>query len=407
MPDSRRGFQPVGCLALGLCLAVVYAAGFGAYQLWERQQNPQQSNNPQEQFEVFWEAWQVMEQAYFGALPSAQDRTYGAIRELLVLLGDPYTIFVEPQPRELERDHMRGSFGGIGVDIWYDAEGRMALSPYPDSPAAEAGILEGDILLALDGEQITAETTIDDVRAQLHGEQGTQVMLTLMRLDNDGSPTPSFDLAITRGEIRVPSVTWRALDQAPSVGYIHVQGFTDRTDEEVAEAIGGLKEKGATSLVLDLRNNYGGLISPAVDVASQFLRDGAVMIEEKRNADEKTYAVRSGGSALDIPLVVLVNGNTASAAEIVAGALQDHNRAVLIGERTFGKGSVQLIHDLSDGSSLHVTTAIWLTPNRNRIEGRGLTPDVIATQSEGPQDAQLDYAVEYLLQENREDDVDQ
>jgi carboxyl-terminal processing protease len=383
---------------LGLCLAVVYAAGFGAYRLWERQQNPQQSlNNPQEQFEVFWEAWRILDQDFFGELPSTQERTYGAIRELLVLLGDPYTIFVEPQPRELERDHMRGSFGGIGVDIWYDPEGRMVLSPYPDSPAVKGGVLEGDILLALDGEQLTAEKTIDDVRAQLHGEQGTQVTLTLMRLDSDGSPTPSFDLVITRGEIRVPSATWRVLDQAPSVGYIHIQGFTDRTDEEVIEAIGGLKEKGATSLVLDLRDNYGGLISPAIDAASQFLRDGVVMIEEKRNADENTYTARSGGSAPDIPMVVLVNGNTASAAEIVAGALQDHERAPLIGERTFGKGSVQLIHDLSDGSSLHVTTAIWLTPNRNRIEGRGLTPDIIVTQGEGLQDAQLDYAVEYLL----------
>lgn len=398
MSDSRRGFQLVGCLALGLCLAVIYAAGFGAYQLWERQQNPQQSHDSLQQFEVFWEAWRVLEQDFFGELPSAQERTYEAIHELLVRLDDPYTIFVEPQPRELERDHMRGSFGGIGVDIWYDAESRMVLSPYPDSPAAEAGVLEGDILLALDGEQITPDTTIDDVRAHLHGEQGTLVTLTLTRLDNDGSPTPSFALAITRGEIRVPSVTWRVLDQAPTVGYIHVQGFTDRTDEEVIDAINGLKEKGSTNLVLDLRNNYGGLINPAVDVASQFLRDGVVMIEEKRNADEKVYTVRSGGIAPDIPIAVLVNGNTASAAEIVAGALQDHERAPLIGERTFGKGSVQLIYDLSDRSSLHVTTAIWLTPNRHRIEGRGLTPDVIATQSEGPQDAQLDYAIDYLLQ---------
>lgn len=391
---------------LSLCLAVLYATGFGAYQLWERQQNPQQSHDSsQEQFKVFWEAWRVLDQDFFGELPSAQDRTYAAIRELLMQLDDPYTIFVEPQPRELERDHMRGSFGGIGVDIWYDAQSQMVLSPYPDSPAAEAGVLEGDILLALDGEHITPETTIDDVRAHLHGEQGTQVTLTLTRLGDDGSPTPSFDLTITREEIRVPSVTWRALDQAPSIGYIHIQGFTDRTNEEAIDAINSLKETGVTSLVLDLRNNYGGLISPAVDVASQFLHDGVVMIEEKRNADEKTYAVRSGGIALDIPMTVLVNGNTASAAEIVAGALQGHERAPLIGERTFGKGSVQLIYDLSDGSSLHVTTAIWLTPDRNRIEGRGLTPDVIATQSEGPQDAQLDYAIEYLL--NREDNPSQ
>jgi carboxyl-terminal processing protease len=405
MPNSRRGFQLVGCLALGLCLAVVYAAGFGAYRLWQRQQNPQQFyNNPQEQqlqeqqLGVFWETWDILEQDFFGELPSAQERTYGAIHEALTLLGDPYTIFVEPQPRELERDHMRGSYGGIGVDIWFDAESRMVLSPYPDSPAAEAGILGGDILLALDGEQITDKTTIDDVRAHLHGEQGTQVTLTLMRLGDDGSPTPPFDLAITRGEIKVPSVTWRVLDQASSIDYIYVQGFTDRTDEEVIDAINSLKQKGVTSLILDLRNNYGGLIDPAVDVASQFLRDGVVMFEEKRNADEKSYAVRPGGAALDVPVVVLVNGNTASAAEIVAGALQDQERAPLIGERTFGKGSVQLIHDLSDGSSLHVTTAIWLTPNRNRIEGQGLTPDVIVAQSEGPQDAQLDYAIEYLLQ---------
>jgi carboxyl-terminal processing protease len=397
MSNSHRGFRLVGCLALGLCLAVAYAAGFGAYRLWERRQDSQSLKSPQEQMGVFWEAWRVMEEDFFGELPSAQARTYGAVQELLTLLDDPYTIFVEPQPRELERDHMRGSFGGIGVDVWHDAEGRMVLSPYPDSPAAQAGVQEGDILLALDGERITPETTIDDVRAYLHGEQDTVVTLTLMRLDNDGSPTPSFDLAVTRGEIRVPSVTWRVLDQAPSIGYVHVQGFTDRTDEEVADALNGLKEAGVASLVLDLRDNYGGLISPAVNVASQFLRDGVVMIEERRT-DEKVHSVQSGGSALDIPMVVLVNGNTASAAEIVAGALQDHGRAPLIGERTFGKGSVQLIYDLSDGSSLHITTAIWLTPDRHRIEGQGLTPDVIATQSEDPQDAQLDFAVEYLLQ---------
>ena len=398
MSDSRRGLQLVGCLILGLCLAAVYAAGFGAYHLWERQYGSQQAVGApqQERMGVFWEAWRIMEQDYYGELPTDQERTYGAIKEALVLLGDPYTIFVEPQPRELERDHMRGSFGGIGVDIWYDAEGQMVLSPYPDSPAAEAGVLEGDILLALDGEQITTET-IDDVRAYLHGEQGTTVTLTLTRPGPDGSPTPPFDLTITRGEIRVPSVTWRVIAHAPTVGYIHVQGFTDRTDEEVLDALDDLKGQGIASLILDLRDNFGGLVSPAVSVASQFLSDGVVMIEQKRTAEENIYSVQSGGIATDIPMVVLVNGNTASAAEIVAGALQDHGRALLIGERTYGKGSVQLIYDLSDGSSLHVTSAIWLTPNRTRIEGRGLAPDVLALQAGGPQDTQLDYAVEYLL----------
>jgi carboxyl-terminal processing protease len=338
-----------------------------------------------------------LEQGYYGELPTEQERTYSAIKETLALLGDPYTVFVEPQPRELERDHMRGSFGGIGVDIWYDGEGRMVLFPYPDSPAAKAGVLEGDILLALDGETISAGMTIDDVRAHLHGELDTEVTLTLMRPEPDGSPTPPFDLTITRGEIRVPSVTWRVVAHAPTVGYIHVQGFTDRTDEEVVDALTDLKGKGITSLILDLRDNFGGLISPAVDVASQFLTDGIVMIEQTRTAKEQVYTVRAGGIATDLPMIVLVNGNTASAAEIVAGALQDHDRAILVGERTYGKGSVQLIYDLSDGSSLHVTSAVWLTPNRTRIEGQGLMPDVLAPQAGGAQDTQLEYAVEYLL----------
>jgi carboxyl-terminal processing protease len=399
MSNSRRGFQLVGCLALCLCLATVYAAGFGVYQLWERRQNPQLANNPQQkQMGMFWEAWEILEDEFYGDLPSEQERTYSAIREMLSQIDDPYTIFVEPQPRELERDHMRGAFGGIGVDIWYNADGQMVLSPYPDSPALGAGLLEGDILLALDGEGITGETTIDDVRAHLHGEQDTQVTLKITRLDATGSLTPPFDITVTRGEIQVPSVTWRVLDRAPSIGYIHIQGFTDRTEGEVVEAIEALHGKGVSALVLDLRNNYGGLISSAVGVASQFLRSGDVMIEEKRDAEEKTYAVRPGGIAFDIPIAVLVNKSTASAAEIVAGALQDHERAPLIGERTYGKGSVQLIYDLSDGSSLHVTTAIWLTPNRNRIEGHGLRPDVIATQGSEPQDAQLDFAIDYLME---------
>jgi carboxyl-terminal processing protease len=347
---------------------------------------------------VFWEAWEHVENNFYGELPEAQDMTYAAIAESLLLLGDPYTIFVEPQPRELERDHMRGVFGGIGVDLWHDQEGNVVLSPYPDSPAQEAGVVEGDRLLAVDSNPITQDTTIDDIRAHLHDEVGTSVTLTLSR-PGEGSPTPPFDVTITRAEIRVPSVTWRVLDSSPTTGYIHIQGFTDRTDEETVEALQALlEEEQVTHLVLDLRNNFGGLLDPAVTVASQFLDTGVVMHEQRRGAEESSREVRSGGIALDIPLVVLVNANTASASEIVAGALQDYERAILIGDRTYGKGSVQLIYDLSDGSSLHITSAIWLTPDHHRIEGVGLTPDILAPQGQGPQDAQLDYAVEYLLQ---------
>ena len=383
---SKRRVKLLGILLLCFCLAFV--AGFGVHQLWERLDG---GTAQASQLGVFWETWDRVEVYFYGELPSPQERTYGAIHQALTLLNDPYTVFVEPQPRELERDRMRGSFGGIGVTLWRDSEGRMILSPYPDSPAGRAGLIEGDVLLALDGRDIVEETTVDDVSVLLHDEVGTAVTLTISR-----PPTPPFDLTITREEIQIPSVTWRVLDQATDMGYMHIESFTERTGDEVADAVQELQTAGITGLVLDLRDNYGGLIEPAVTVASQFLRDGVVLYEAGRNSKERTLRVQPGGAATAIPLVVLVNGGTASAAEIVAGALQDHDRAFLVGEPTFGKGSVQLIYEISDGSSLHVTSAIWLTPNRNRIEGKGLIPDVYVAHGDGLQDEQLERAVEHL-----------
>jgi carboxyl-terminal processing protease len=363
-----------------------------AYRVWDELERP---DRPQA-LGVFWEAWDQVEEHFYGEIPSPRERTYGAIREALVLLDDPYTIFVEPESRELERDQMRGTFGGIGVTLRRDAEGQMVLSPYPDAPAQRVGVLEGDILLAVDGEAVTAETSVNDVRAWLHGEVGTPVTLTISR-----PPTPAFDVTITRDEIEVPSVTWRVLDQAPDVGYIHVESFTERTGEEISTALRELQEAGTSGLALDLRGNNGGLIDPAVATASQFLSDGVVLIELRRDDQERSFPVQAGGMASDIPLAVLVDGGTASAAEIVAGALQDNSRALLIGESTFGKGAVQLIFDLSDGSSLHVTSAIWLTPNRHPIQGQGLTPDVTVPRGDGPQDEQLERAVAYVRSQHQ------
>jgi carboxyl-terminal processing protease len=372
------------------CMCLAFTAGFGSYWLRAR---PVRSNRPQT-LGVFWEAWDQVEEHFYGELPSARERTYGAIRETLALLDDPYTVFVEPQPRELERDRMRGAFGGIGVTVWRDAEGRMVLSPYSQGPAERAGVREGDILLAVDGEQVADGTTVDEVRARLHGEVGTSLTLTISR-----PPTPPFELTITREEIQVPSVTWRVLDLGPDardIGYMQVESFTERTDEEITAALQELQGVHVSGLVLDLRGNSGGLIEPAVATASQFLRDGLVLVELHRDAQEQTFPVRAGGVATAIPLAVLVDSGTASAAEIVAGALQDRDRAPLIGEPTFGKGAVQLIYDLSDGSSVHVTSAVWLTPDRHQIEGQGLTPDVTVPRGGGPRDEQLDQAVAYL-----------
>jgi carboxyl-terminal processing protease len=388
MSSSHTAIRLLSSIILCLCLA--YVAGFGGYRLWDELDLGGRSDS----LPVFWEAWDHVEHTFYGDLPAPRQRTYGAIRETLALLGDPYTVLVEPQSRELEQDRMRGSFGGVGVSLWRDAEGRIELSPYPDAPAQRAGVREGDFLLAVDDEPITSEMTVDDVRARIHGEVGTPITLTLSR-----PPTLTLDLTMEREEIQVPSVTWRALDRAPGIGYLHIQTFTDRTGQEVQDALHDLLQNmGSTGLVLDLRDNAGGLIDPAVTTASQFLSDGVVLIELRRDAQDRTFPVRTGGVAIDVPLVVVVDGGTASAAEIVAGALQDHGRAALIGETTFGKGSVQTIYDLSDGASLHLTSAIWLTPNRHRINGQGLTPDVLVPRGDGPGDEQLDRAVDYLLE---------
>ncbi|MBL7065927.1 MAG: S41 family peptidase [Anaerolineae bacterium] len=385
MSDSTLRLQLIVGVLLCLCLA--FTAGFGVYWLWDELE---QVTRP-EPLGVFWEAWNRVEQHFYGQLPSPRERTYGAIRETLGLLDDPYTVFVEPQFHELEQDQMRGSYGGIGVTLWRDAEGHTVMSPYADSPAERAGVCEGDILLAVDAEVVTDETTVDDVRAWLHGEVSTPVTLTISR-----PPTPPFDLIIVREEIQVPSVTWRVLDQASDIGYIHVQGFTEKTGDETLNALRELRQAETSSLILDLRDNSGGLIDPAIATASQLLGDGIVLYELNRDGQERAFQVQSGGVSTDVSLAVLINGGTASAAEIVAGALQDHVRAPLIGEPTFGKGAVQLIYDLSDGSSLHVTCAVWLTPNRHQIQGRGLTPDVYVPRGDGLQDEQLDRAVTWL-----------
>ena len=384
---NRRTFPLI--LSLLACLGLAFATGFGTYLLWDKtgQGNSQHSQS----LGVFWEAWDRVEKHFYGELPSAQERTYGAIRGALDLLDDPYTVFVEPQPRELERDRLRGTFGGIGVDLWRDVEGRMALSPYPGSPAARAELREGDVLLAVDGQAITGEVTADDARAWVRGERGTTVTLTISR-----PPTPPFDLTITREEIELPSVVWRVVDGTSDMGYVHIETFTERTDVEVVAALKELQAAAISGLVLDLRGNAGGLIEPAIATASQFLRDGVVLFEQGRDAEVRARPVRDGGIATDIPMVVLVDGGTASAAEIVAGALQDYDRAPLIGEPTFGKGAVQLIYDLSDGSSLHLTSALWLTPNRHQIEGEGLTPDVSVSRGDGSEDGQIARAVAVL-----------
>jgi carboxyl-terminal processing protease len=325
---------------------------------------------------AYWDAWRILDRDFFGEKPNATKRTYGAIRGMVESFGDPYTYFVEPQPRELERDELAGRFGGIGATIELTTTGYL-LFPVQGMPAAEAGVQAGDLLLLVDDTEITSSMSLEDIAALVRGPIGSVVTLVVRRTPPDGGAPVELTISITRAEMQTPSVQWRLLDDTASgtVGYIIHTLFTERSTDEMKQALTELQEQGATRYVLDMRGNRGGLVSTAVAIADLWLDGGIIYIEQKADGTEVIQEA-TPGMMVDAPLVVIVDGGSASAAEIVAGALQDHGRATLVGDKTFGKGSVQLIHELPDKSSLHVTNAQWLTPNRRPITGSGLEPDV-------------------------------
>ncbi|MBI5568231.1 MAG: S41 family peptidase, partial [Chloroflexi bacterium] len=317
---------------------------------------------------LYGEAWDAAERSFYGQVPSATVRTYGAIRGMLQAFNDPYTSFFEPPATQQQSEQLAGKFGGIGSTVRRETDGRIVLSPFPDRPAAQAGVHDGDVLVRVDARAVTPDMTFDAISQLLRGEVGTNVTIGVLR------ETRALTFTITRAEINVPSVTWRVLSEQPSIGYVAISIFAQPTKDELVQAIEELRSKGATKLILDLRDNGGGLLDSAIDVSSQFV-DGLVVIEARRTGGDRDFSANTIGAARDLAIVVLVNGNTASASEIVAGAIQDRRRGKLIGEQTYGKGSVQNILPLSDGSSLHVTVAQWLTPSRRQITGKGLTPD--------------------------------
>lgn len=380
-----------------LVALVIFGAGAGVgFFVRDYVLADQPSEEAAQDFSLYWEVWNRVSEQFYGGIPTDANITYGAIRGSLATLNDPYTIFLEPEPAAKEKAQLEGQFGGIGAYVQQNDAGEIVLDPMPGQAAEKAGLKKGDVLLAIDGAILTKEMTIDDVVNKIRGEVGTEVALSVRR---EGESAP-IELTVVRAIIETPSVTWNMVENEPEIGYIRLAAFTERSNAELQKAVGELTGQGAKSFIFDLRGNGGGLLESAIDVASQFLSDGVVVKENRQNEGERVYNVRGGGVALDQPVVVLVDGGTASASEIVAGALQDYHRAALIGEKTYGKGSVQLIYELSDHSRLHVTVAKWFTPNDNAIDGTGLKPDVEVLFSEDDhannRDPQLARAIQFL-----------
>jgi carboxyl-terminal processing protease len=352
-----------------------------------------------EEFNVFWEAWAFVEEEFYGEIPSDENRVYGAIRGMVNAYGDENTAFIDPNRAAIFREDVSGSFEGIGATVRMDELGRLVIAePFVGRPAAEAGLLRGDIVVAVDGESLQGLSLYEAI-GLIRGPAGTTVVLTVFR---DGVDEP-FEVPIERARIEIEVVESERLEG--DIGYVRLTEFSRGSTGKMAEAIKALEAEGALEgLILDLRDNPGGLLDESIFVTSQFIDEGVITIEKLKGDEEQVFEAQPGGVAPDVPLVVLVNRGSASASEIVAGAIQDSGRGTVLGEQTFGKGTVQIPHALSNGSELRVTIAEWLTPNGKQIDGEGIVPDVYVerTQEDFVEglDPQLEQAIEYFLEGN-------
>lgn len=352
--------------------------------------------NPSYEFPILNQAYNILVNHSYFSLPGSSVLEHGMIRGLLASSEDPYASFQEPVQKELESDSLQGSFGGIGVELTRDAEGNMIIFPIRNGPAFKAGILNGDQLLQVEDLEITPELNVDEITAAIRGPVGQTIKILVTRA---GQVEP-LTFKIRRELIHLPSVTWHIAPQEKGIGIITVNIIADSTPDEIKEAVEMMQDQGAVHFVLDLRDNGGGLLTAGIDIARLFLSSGVIVQQQYKGEDIETYAVNTPGPLTDLPLVVLINSNTASSAEIVAGALQAHGRATLIGEPSFGKDSIQLIFDLQDGSSLHVTAAKWWIPGLEppMSEG-GIQPDIIISQDDSQLDRAMEAAIEYLRQQ--------
>lgn len=343
---------------------------------------------------MLFDVWSLVEKQYDGNLPTDTALRDTIITAAIDLLGDRFTHYYPAEAAERIREGFRGDFEGIGAFVGTNDEGQFYIArPIPNTPAAEAGLKPDDIVLSVDGQDITGWST-DEVIAIVRGPAGEAVTLSIQRA---GVAEP-FDVTIVRARIQVPVVESRLLED--NIGYVQLVSFNQLASDQLESAIQTLMDEGATSLIFDLRYNGGGLLTQAVSVGDIFLPDGIVVIERDRNGAEQVYRTDDGDIAETIPLVVLINEESASASELVSAAIQDRQRATLIGTHSFGKGSVQTPNILSDGSEVRITIARFYSPTNRVIDHVGVTPDIIVEGSPeqlgGEDDVQLQRAVQFL-----------
>ena len=323
------------------------------------------------ELEIFAEGLVLIESKYVEE-ETAEDLIYGAMRGIALSL-DPYSQFLTPDDYKNLLVETEGKFGGLGIEITMKHGLLTIISPIEDTPAWKAGIEAGDIIIKIDGE-MTKDITLNGAVKQLRGDPGTKVILTVVRDES----RKVEDITIVRGIIKIKDIK-RPMILEDGVGYVKIGEFRESTSKDLSKALEKLDKEGLEALIIDVRNNPGGLLHSAIDISSKFLSNGEVVVStDSRNEEKRIYRSEFFGKKyLNIPIVVLVNKGSASASEILAAALRENNRAVLIGETTFGKGSVQTILPLSDGSAMRLTTSKYYTPNGESIHEKGIEPDII------------------------------
>jgi carboxyl-terminal processing protease len=342
----------------------------------------------------FWQVYDLLKQNHYdGGVSEGKQLEYDAIQGMIFGLNDQFTSFVPPEEAKLINENATGSFSGIGAVVNLN-KGRVLqiMKVYPDSPAEKAGLKAGDMITEVDGKSMIGED-LDVQVAKVRGPEGSTSTFTVVR---EGEEKP-LKIDITRAKIAIKLVESKMLDNG--VAYVSLSSFLSATtSDQLTAAVKDLLAKNPKGLIFDLRDNTGGFLDQAENVADMFLKEGVILYERAKNGDEKVDRSVDAGIAQDIPLVVLVNGGSASASEIVAGAIQDRERGVLIGTTTFGKGAVQRIYNLDDGSQVRIVNEHWFTPNNHDIHGKGIEPNITVERGDDPKvDPQLDRAVEYLL----------